>query len=110
MTWLLVPPLAFSLILLAALLASALAKRSAFRGPAGPGSGRPYSCGEDLEENSYRPEYGQFFSFAFYFTIMHVAALVVATVPSGGSGQYAMAALYLAGTLAGLVALARKEA
>jgi NADH:ubiquinone oxidoreductase subunit 3 (subunit A) len=107
--WLLIPPLAFSLILLAVLFLSFLAKKAAFRGAQGPGAEKAYSCGEDMEENSFRPEYGQFFSFAFFFTIMHVVALVVATIPSGIPGYYFIAALYLVGALIGLGALVRKE-
>jgi hypothetical protein len=107
--WLLLPPLAFGLIALAVLSLSFLAKRSSFKGPKGPGAEKAYSCGEDLEVNSFRPEYGQFFSFAFFFTIMHVAALVLATIPSGPPGYYYIAALYAAGALIGLSALVRKE-
>jgi NADH:ubiquinone oxidoreductase subunit 3 (subunit A) len=108
--WVLIPPVAFSLIMLAVLLLSGLMKRASFIGPKGAGAEKPYSCGEDLEENAYRPEYGQFFSFAFFFTIMHVAALVVATIPGGAGGYYPMAALYLAGALIALGSLVRKDA
>jgi len=109
-SWLLIPPIAFSLIMLAVLILSGLMKKVSFRGPLGPGAKKPYSCGEDMEENAYRPEYGQFFSFAFFFTIMHVAALVVATIPSGAGGQYFPAVLYIAGALIALGALVRKDA
>jgi hypothetical protein len=106
--WLLIPPIAFTLIMLAILLASFSLKKAAFHGALGPGAEKAYSCGEDMETNSFRPEYGQFFSFAFFFTIMHVVALVIATVPSGVPGYYFIAALYLAGALIGLGALVRK--
>ncbi len=105
----LLPPAAFSLILLAVLLASRLMKGTAFRGEAGAGARSAYSCGEEMPRNSYRPEYGQFFSYAFFFTIMHVAALMLATVPSGTAGPYAIASLYVAAALIGLVALLRPE-
>jgi uncharacterized membrane protein HdeD (DUF308 family) len=55
------------------------------------------------------PEYGQFFSFAFFFSIMHVVALVVATMPTGLPGAYLIAALYVVGALIGLVALLRRD-
>ena len=35
---------------------------------------------------SVQPDYGQFFPFAFFFTILHVVALMVATVPAGTCG------------------------
>ncbi len=107
--WILSPPVAFSIILLAALLMSALAKRTSWRGPRGPGAEKPYSCGEDLEENSFRPEYSQFFAFAFFFTIMHVVALVLATAPGGARGHYLVVAIYAAIALTGLSLLMRKE-
>ncbi len=36
-----------------------------------------------VKVNRIPPEYRQFFPFAFFFTIMHVVALVVTTVPAG---------------------------
>jgi hypothetical protein len=103
------PPVAAVLILLAVLLLSRGMKATAFRGELGAGARSAYSCGEDMPRNSYRPEYGQFFSYAFFFTIMHVAALVLATVPAGAAGPYILAALYVAAALIGLSALLRKE-
>jgi NADH:ubiquinone oxidoreductase subunit 3 (subunit A) len=108
-SWLFLPPIAFGIVLMAVLFLSFLAKRTAYHGSQGPGADKPYSCGEDMEVNSFRPEYGQFFSFAFFFTIMHVVALVLATIPSGLPGYYYIAALYVAGALIGLSALMRKE-
>jgi NADH-quinone oxidoreductase subunit A len=107
--WLLLPPFAFGLVLLAVLLLSRLAKGMSFRGSRGPGAEKPYSCGEDLEENSFRPEYGQFFAFAFFFTIMHVVSLVLATVPDGPRDYYFILGIYVAMVLIGLAALMRKE-
>jgi NADH:ubiquinone oxidoreductase subunit 3 (subunit A) len=108
-TWILLPPVAISLILAAVLLVSRAMKGSAFRGELGAGARSAYSCGEEMPSNSYRPEYGQFFSYAFFFTIMHVAALVLATVPAGAAGPYMVAALYVAAALVGLGALLRTE-
>jgi NADH-quinone oxidoreductase subunit A len=108
-SWFLIPPVAFSITLLVVLLLSRSMKRAAFRGTHGPGAENAYSCGENMEENKFRPEYGQFFSFAFFFTIMHVVALVVATIPSGVPGYYFISALYLVGALIGLTTLLRKE-
>jgi NADH:ubiquinone oxidoreductase subunit 3 (subunit A) len=43
-----------------------------------------YACGEDMPENKIKIDYRMFFYIALFFTIMHVAVLVVATVPTGG--------------------------
>jgi hypothetical protein len=109
-SWILMPPIAFALALAAVLALSRAMKGSAFRGEEGPGAESAYSCGEDMAENSYRPDYGQFFRYAFFFTIMHVAALSLATVPSSGDKTYLwMAALYIAAAMIGLSALLGKE-
>jgi NADH:ubiquinone oxidoreductase subunit 3 (subunit A) len=41
-----------------------------------------YACGEDIPGKKVQPSY-HLFHFAFFFTILHIAALVIATVPSG---------------------------
>jgi len=106
---LLIPPIAFSVLTLVVMAESFFMKRSSSKGAAGEGAKKAYSCGEDMEENRFRPEYGQFFSFAFFFSIMHVVALVVATMPSGMRGAYFIAALYVAGAVVSLVALLRRD-
>lgn len=40
----------------------------------------PYVGGEPMEAQSFKPEY-QFFYVALFFTLVHVAALVLATAP-----------------------------
>ena len=50
-----------------------------------------------MAENKFSPEYGQFFSYAFSFTIMHVVALVVATIPTDVPGHEFIVILYIAG-------------
>lgn len=40
-----------------------------------------YACGERNVQHYINPNYSQFFPFAFFFTIMHVLALVIATAP-----------------------------
>jgi NADH:ubiquinone oxidoreductase subunit 3 (subunit A) len=110
--WVLLPPVAFGLMLLVVLILSSLMKKTSYRGPQGPGADKAYSCGEDMAENSYRPEYAQFFPFAFFFTIMHVAVLVLATVPearAAGGNWLSVAALYVVVALVGVSVVVRKE-
>lgn len=40
-----------------------------------------YACGQRNVRNYVNPDYSQFFPIAFFFTIMHVLVLVVATAP-----------------------------
>jgi NADH-quinone oxidoreductase subunit A len=74
----------------------------------GSGKGKAYACGEDVKENRVQPDYSQFFPFAFFFTIMHVLALVVATVPSGSGSATAIASGYGVCLVIGLFVLFRK--
>jgi len=45
------------------------------------GKYKVYACGEEPSDERKRPSYTRFFPFAFFFTIMHVVVLLVATVP-----------------------------
>jgi hypothetical protein len=74
----------------------------------GSGKGKAYACGEDVKDNKAQPDYRQFFPFAFFFTIMHVLALVVATVPEKSVPATAIAVGYGVSLVIGLFVLFRK--
>jgi NADH:ubiquinone oxidoreductase subunit 3 (subunit A) len=74
----------------------------------GGGKLKAYACGEDVAENRVQPDYTQFFPFAFFFTIMHVFALIVATVPGGSVPATVLAGCYTAGCAIGLFILFRE--
>ena len=108
--WLLWPPVAFLLILVVAMIL--LRGLSIFsipaKGGAVGGKRKAYACGEDVKDSRVQPEYSQFFPFAFFFTIMHVFALIVATVPAGNISAMAMALCYTVGSVIGLFILFRE--
>lgn len=104
-TILLAPPITFLIYLLLSLGLSAVSKRIAARGTESHGKLKAYACGEDMAENQGQPEYSQFFKFAFFFTIMHVVALVVATDPGGLT---ITSAVYLGVTVLALFMLLRR--
>jgi NADH:ubiquinone oxidoreductase subunit 3 (subunit A) len=105
----LAPPIAFVVVLMAVLLFSAGLSRLAFRRKERPkGLTRPYASGEDLETHEIQPDYGQFFPFAFFFTILHVTALVVTTVPAARASTFFIAGVYVLGVVVGLTVLYRK--
>jgi len=56
-----------------------------------------YACGEEHPHGQKQQSY-DFFHVAFFFTILHVGALILATAPSGS-------AVYLAVILIGVMAL-----
>ncbi len=106
---LLSPPMAFFVILLAALGLSLAWSRLAPRPRKVPaGRAEPYACGEDSVHHMIQPDYSQFFPFAFYFTILHVAALMAATVPAVTWGTFFIAVVYVAGVIVGLLVLYRR--
>ena len=61
-----------------------------------------YACGEDIPGQKVQPGY-HLFHFAFFFTVLHVAALIIATVASGGIALLGI--LYLLITLVAVVIL-----
>ena len=105
----LAPPIAFVVVLAAAMLLSWGMSRLSFRrARQAPGTAEPYACGEDIPTHMIQPNYGQFLPFAFFFTILHVVALTIATVPSGSRTTLAFALIYIIGAMLGLSVLYRK--
>jgi NADH-quinone oxidoreductase subunit A len=90
---LLTPPFVLTVFLILSWALSRVTVLTAAKGQDLPGKTKAYACGEDVQNHRSQPEYGQFFPFAFFFTIMHVVVLIIATVPTGMS---ALAGLYLA--------------
>ena len=76
------------------------------------GQTEPYACGENIPTHLIQPDYTQFFPFAFYFTILHVVALMLALVPATTVNTFAkifiMAMIYIFGAIIGLVVLYRR--
>lgn len=72
------------------------------------GMEKSYACGEDVPTHLMQPDYTQFFPFAFFFTILHVVALILATVPVETIESLEIAVIYLLGAIAALVILFRR--
>ena len=106
---LLAPPFAFIILLAVFWLLSRLLSRLSFR-PAKhtAGEGKAYACGESNYNNTVHPDYSQFFPFAFFFTLAHVAALMMTTVPKETIPTFTVAFIYIAGAIIGLFILIRK--
>ena len=75
------PPVAFTVALLFVMFLSELVSGWAPAPKAGPDSGRnlPYACGEDVPGEKLIADYQEFFPFAIFFTLLHVAGLMIAT-------------------------------
>ncbi len=102
---LLMPPVAFLILLGLCLGLSFVSGKLAPKGRDTEKKLQSYACGETLEENQAQPEYGEFFMFALFFTIMHVIVLVVASDPGGLSLQMVV---YLGVTALGLFVMRRR--
>ena len=102
---LLSPPAAFAVILAVVVLLNLFLGFFAFRRPGGakahPDISKPYACGEDDQQPLIQPDYNQFFPFAFFFTILHIVALVVTTAIMDGPGSFVLICFYLAAVTAG---------
>lgn len=106
---LLLPPIAFFVILIFIIFQMEFFGQYSIKSKLNaPGRDKPYACGEDVPLNKVNPEYKQFFSFAFFFTIMHVVALVVTTYPAKDPRSLAIALIYVLGAVTGLVILFRR--
>ena len=90
----LLPPVAFVVVLASVWLQSRAMDWFSLTpkgGAQASGKRKPFASGEKVEDHRTQPDYSQFFHFAFFFTIMHVVALVVATVPRGSTGAALLA-------------------
>lgn len=108
---LLSPPIAFVIILIVTALLALIFSFLAFRPQGGKRSARiseAYSCGEEFPDHMIQPDYSQFFPFAFFFTILHVVALVVATVDTQSPQTFAIAIIYVIVAIVSMYILLRR--
>jgi NADH-quinone oxidoreductase subunit A len=105
---LLLPPFVFIILLIVSLIISLGFSKLAFKGHASTGKMKQYACGEDIPVLQLRPDYSQFFQFALSFTIMHVVALILTTVPRGFTSGYGIAMVYILSAFVGLLILFRR--
>jgi NADH-quinone oxidoreductase subunit A len=106
---LLSPPVIFIIVLIIVFSLSKILSKMALK----PkkvinGQSEPYACGENIPTHMIQPDYTQFFPFAFYFTILHVVALMLALVPAKTIETLVMAVIYIFGAIIGLVVLYRR--
>jgi NADH:ubiquinone oxidoreductase subunit 3 (subunit A) len=106
---LITPPSAFLLVLFACWALGLLFSRLAYKvEKKSDGSGKPYACGEDNYDPMAQPDYSNAFPFAFFFTLAHIAALIMTTVPTETRDTFVIAAIYILGAIIGLVILFRR--
>jgi NADH-quinone oxidoreductase subunit A len=90
---LLFPPLAFVIFLFLSFGVSSFSRLFSAKGKDSVGKLSAYACGQETLVNRIKPNYNEFFPFAFFFTIMHVVTLLITTMPKEALW---VAVLYLA--------------
>lgn len=99
------PPIVFLIFLLLGLGLTKALGRFAASGADAEGKFESYACGQRQVEHSVIPDYSMFFPYAFFFTIMHVSVLVVATAPKDA---LILPLLYVTGGLLALLIIFRR--
>jgi NADH-quinone oxidoreductase subunit A len=101
------PPVAFVLFLGFAGLLYLLGKMMAPKLTKVGGKLKTYACGEDIPGTKVQFGYRLFFFIALFFTMMHVAALMIATAPAGKIIFFAV--VYLAVIFLSIMALVTRS-
>ena len=96
------PPIAFGIFFLISYLIYRMGGSMGPKTKVEGGKLTTYACGEDIPGEKVQPGY-HLFHFAFFFTVLHVAALIIATVVSGGVALLGI--LYLVTALIAVVIL-----
>lgn len=81
--FLLYPPIAFIILSVVGYLVYRLGRILGPKASFEEGKISTYACGEDIPGKKIQHAF-QLFHIAFFFTVLHIAALMIATVPSGG--------------------------
>ena len=107
-TVLLTPPVVMVVFMLLAVGIYRAAGALQAHSPESAGKHEPYACGEDAVLSEVRPAYHTFFRLALMFGILHVAGLVLSTLPSEVESP-ALAVAYVAGVAIGVAVLTSRR-
>lgn len=108
--FLILPPAVFIILVLFLLIVSYFTEKISYKNPDNAeGKTKAYACGEDVKEHRIRPNYSEFFPFAFFFTIMHVITLMIATSPESILNSLATAILFIIVAFLSILIIFRRE-
>lgn len=108
MNILLSPPIAFLIFLLILFFVYCFFQRHAAKGMDHPDKHLPYSGGQRLPPTEVRLSYETFFRLGLLFGIVHVAVLVLATLPLKWA-SHSIGLLYLLGISISAIVLAQTD-
>ena len=104
------PPVTFLLLLGVLIALSHLTEKIAYKNPHNPaGKTKAYACGEDVKEHRIKVNYSEFFPFAFFFTIMHVITLMIATSPESMKSTLGITLLFMITAFLSIFIIFRRE-
>jgi NADH-quinone oxidoreductase subunit A len=104
--WFFSPPVVFVIVISAVFVLNRLISMLSLRRPKQKsGTGEPYACGECNYDHMSQPDYSTFFPFAFFFTLAHVATLIITTLPTETVKAFIIASIYIIGAIVGLYIL-----
>ncbi len=92
---LLYPPVAFLIALSAVYLFAAFFSNWAPKPAHNPEKTKTYACGEDFPSEKVIPGYEEFYPFAIFFTVLHVAGLMLATMAAASAISFAVPLIYV---------------
>jgi NADH:ubiquinone oxidoreductase subunit 3 (subunit A) len=105
---LLFPPIVFMVLLTAIWVVSIALSKFSYRASSSQEGKKPYACGEDTYDSSAQPDYSAFFPYAYFFTLAHVATLMLTTVTVVDMHIPVLALVYISAVGVGLYILLRK--
>ncbi|MDD5021252.1 MAG: NADH-quinone oxidoreductase subunit A [Endomicrobiaceae bacterium] len=104
------PPIIVIFVSILALIVFLLFSKLSCKSSNNPkGKFKTYACGEEPTEERTKPNYTRFFPFAFFFTIMHVVVLLIATVPLNIKSSMLFVLLFIAISFISIPILFREE-
>ncbi len=89
------PPIAFIIALCVVYLFSMFFSGWAPKSTPNTEKTKTYACGEDFPAEKVIPNYEEFYPFAIFFTILHVAGLMLATMATATSISFAVPVIYV---------------
>ncbi|MCL2334537.1 MAG: hypothetical protein FWC57_00555 [Endomicrobia bacterium] len=104
------PPVTFIIMLVFFIAVSHFTDKMAYKNSQNPaGKTKAYACGEDVKEHRVKVNYAEFFPFAFFFTIMHVITLMIATSPETIKNALGITLLFIITAFLSIFIIFRRE-
>ncbi len=103
------PPLTLGVFLALAYGLYRLGGALAAHGVPHPDKHQPYTGGEDMLPPSRQMSYHAFFRLALMFALLHVAALVLSTLPAAMVASHRLAVLYVLGVGVSVLVLTKQR-